>query len=112
VAELASFLPLIAIVAVFWLLVIRPASKRQKNLSQMQAALEPGNRVMLSSGIFGTIRTVHDDRIRVEIAPGVEIEAVRGAVGSVDDADAGAPGSPRGSDTSEPPESPEPHDPR
>ena len=83
-AELASFLPLIAIVALFWLLVIRPASRRQKNLSRMQSSLEPGNRVMLSSGIFGTIRRIVDDRVHVEIAPGVEIEVVRGAIGSVD----------------------------
>ena len=83
-AELASFLPLIAIVALFWLLVIRPASRRQKNLSRMQSSLEPGNRVMLSSGIFGTIRRIVEDRVHVEIAPGVEIEVVRGAIGSVE----------------------------
>jgi preprotein translocase subunit YajC len=83
VAEFASFLPLLAIVALFWLLVIRPASKRQKTMSRMQSSLEPGMRVMLSSGIFGTIRTIADDRVRVEIAPHTEIEVVRGAIGSV-----------------------------
>jgi preprotein translocase subunit YajC len=86
VGELAGLLPLIAIVALFWLLVIRPASRRQKNLAKMQSAIEPGQRVMLSSGIFGTVRTIADDRVHVEIAPGIEIEVVRAAIGQVDEA--------------------------
>lgn len=82
--ELVSFLPLVAIALLFWLMVIRPASRRQKDLARIQSALEPGQRVMLSSGIFGTVRSVVDDRVRVEIAPGVEVEVVRPAIGSVE----------------------------
>ena len=68
--ELASFLPLVAIALLFWLLVVRPASRRQKAVAKLQADLQPGERVMLSSGIFGTVRSLADDRARVEIAPG------------------------------------------
>lgn len=81
--ELVSFLPLVAIALLFWLMVVRPASRRQKELARLQSSLEPGQRVMLSSGIFGTITSVLDDRVRVEIAPGVEVEVVRPAIGSV-----------------------------
>ena len=90
--ELVSFLPLVAIAVLFWLMVVRPASRRQKELARVQSALQPGQRVMLSSGIFGTVTGLVDDRVRVEIAPGVEVEVVRPAIGSVvaddvDDAD-------------------------
>ena len=90
--ELVSFLPLVAIALLFWLMVVRPASRRQKELARLQSSLEPGQRVMLSSGIFGTITSVVDDRVKVEIAPGVEVEVVRPAIGSVEHAADEGPG--------------------
>ncbi|GAB2855250.1 preprotein translocase subunit YajC [Nocardioides pacificus] len=79
-----EFLPIIAIAVIFWLLVIRPASRRQKQLSKMQSALTTGESVMLSSGIFGTVvGSDAPDRLRVELAPGVVVEVARGAVASV-----------------------------
>ena len=81
--ELASFLPLVAIALLFWLMVVRPASRRQKAVAQLQADLQPGQRIMLSSGIYGTVRSLADDRARVEIAPGTEIEVARAAISVV-----------------------------
>ena len=81
--ELASLLPLVAIAALFWLLLMRPAQKRQKELRGMQASLKTGDEVMLTSGIFGTVRETNEDHVRVEIAGGVTIKVARGAVGSV-----------------------------
>jgi preprotein translocase subunit YajC len=83
VTELVSFLPLVAIALLFWLMVVRPASRRQKQLARIQSEVQPGQRVMLTSGIFGTVTSVTDDRVRVEIATGVEVEVVRPAIGSV-----------------------------
>lgn len=82
--EFAPFLPLLAIVLLFWLMVIRPASRRQKQVVQLQNSLEVGQRVMLAAGIFGSIRSLSDERLRLEIAPGVEIDVVRGAVSTVE----------------------------
>ena len=82
-SELASLLPLVAIALLFWLLIIRPASRRQKDQARMQSALNLGDRVMLTSGIFGTVTELADDRLEVEIAPGVVVTVARGAIGSV-----------------------------
>lgn len=82
--ELASFLPLVAIALLFWLMVVRPASRRQKAVAQLQADLQPGQRVMLTSGIYGVVRSLSDERARVEIASGTEIEVVRAAISAVD----------------------------
>ena len=87
-----EFLPLIAIALLFWLLIIRPASKRQKDVAKLQAGLGSGDRVLLSSGLFGTVRETQEDRIRVEIAPGVVVDVARGAVAAVDPAAAKAEG--------------------
>jgi preprotein translocase subunit YajC len=83
VQELAPLLPLAAIALLFWLLIIRPASRRQKDQARMQSSLNQGDQVMLTSGIFGTITELADDRLTVEIAPGVLVGVARGAIGSV-----------------------------
>ena len=89
--EYASFLPLVAIALLFWLMVVRPASRRQKALAKLQTDLQPGQRVMLSSGIYGTVRSLAEDRARIEIAPGMEIEVVRAAIGAVEEPADSAP---------------------
>ena len=81
--DLVAFLPLIGIALVFWLLVIRPQSRRQRELRHMQATLEVGERVMLTSGVYGTLREVGDQTVAVEIADGVTITVARAAVGQV-----------------------------
>ena len=81
--SLASLLPLVGIALLFWLLMIRPAQRRQRETLRMQSAIEAGDEVMLTSGIFGTVRTVLDDGFEVELAPGVVVRIARGAVGTV-----------------------------
>jgi preprotein translocase subunit YajC len=83
VEGIVSLLPLVAIALLFWLLIIRPASKRQKDQARMQSAITVGEQVMLTSGIFGTVTEMNDDQLSLEIAPGVIVRVARGAVGSV-----------------------------
>ena len=80
---IVSLLPLVAIALLFWLLIIRPASRRQKDQARMQSAINVGEQVMLTSGIFGTVTGMDDDRLSIEIAPGIVVSVARGAVGSV-----------------------------
>ena len=77
-----EFLPLVGIVLLFWLFIIRPQSRRQKELRSMQSSLSVGDEVMLTSGVFATVREVADDHVKVEIAEGVVIKVASGAVGS------------------------------
>ena len=83
VKELAPLLWIVAIAVIFWLLIIRPAQRRQKDIAQVQASIAPGETVVLTSGIFGTVSEIDDATLVVEIAPGVNIKVARGAVGSV-----------------------------
>ena len=83
--ELAStLLPLLAIFLVFWLLIIRPQSRRTKALQQLRSALSPGDRVMMTAGIYGTLRSVDGDTATLEIADGTLIEIATGAVATVE----------------------------
>ena len=83
--DLAALLPLVAILALFWFMVIRPQQRRQKAVVSLQNSIEVGQRVMMSSGVFGTVTSIVDDRARLEIAPGTEIEIARAAIAKVDE---------------------------
>ena len=81
--ELVSLLPIVGIAFLFWFLIIRPASKRQRELSRMQGALEIGDDVMLTSGIYGTLAAEDGDKLHVLVADGVTIKVARGAIANV-----------------------------
>ena len=102
--ELVSLLPLVAIALLFWLLIIRPASRRQKDQVRMQSSINLGDEVMLTSGIFGTVTELTDDRLMVDIAPGVTIRIARGAIGTVVPRDEPEPEALEAADADESPE--------
>jgi preprotein translocase subunit YajC len=83
VQDLVAFLPLIGIALIFWLLVVRPQSRRQRELRSMQSSLEVGEQVMLTSGVYGTLREVGEETVSLEIADGVRITVARAAVGQI-----------------------------
>lgn len=87
--DLAALLPLVAILALFWFMVIRPQQRRQKEVAALQHGIQVGQRVMMSSGVYGTVTSLTDDRARLEIAPGTEIEIARAAIAKVDSPAAG-----------------------
>lgn len=72
--------PMALIFAVFYFLLIRPAQKKQKDQQKLLAGLQEGTRVMLSSGIFGTIRHLGERQVILEIAPGFELTVARAAI--------------------------------
>jgi len=84
---LVELLPFAAIAAAFWLLIIRPSSVRRKAQSALVASLAPGQRIMTTAGVFGTVVAVAGERVSVEVAPGVVIEMLTQAVAQVVPAD-------------------------
>ena len=71
------------IIVIGYLLLIRPARRRAREVNDIQAALSPGDEVMLTSGIFGRVSSVAEEKVDLEIAPGTVISVHRGAVGKV-----------------------------
>lgn len=81
--DVLQFLPFVGILLVFWLLIIRPAQRRQREQSRMQSAISVGDQVVLTSGFYVTVRELHDDRVDVDLAPGTTVTVARGAIGAV-----------------------------
>lgn len=77
---LELLLMMAALFAVMYFLLIRPQKKRMEQHQQMQAALQPGERVLLTSGIFGTIVHTGEKQLIVELAPGLEVTVLKGNV--------------------------------
>jgi preprotein translocase subunit YajC len=75
-----SFLPLVFILGIFYLIVFLPARRRQKKLQEMIDNLKVGDKVVTSGGIYGTIVGFKDDRIQLRVAENVKIELSRNAV--------------------------------
>ena len=80
-----SLIPLLLLFVIFYLLVLRPARKRQRDFQQTQQSLSEGQRVMLASGIYGRLVALRDTEADLEIAPGTVITVNRHAVASVEE---------------------------
>ena len=78
--NLAGFLPFVLIALVFWFLIVRPQRRRQQALTSTQSSLAPGSEVMLGSGIFGTVVSLDEETIQLELSPGTTIKVSRQAV--------------------------------
>jgi preprotein translocase subunit YajC len=77
---LNQLLPLIVLLVAFYFLLVRPQQQRQKQHRELMASLAIGDRVVTVGGVYGTIRSLEDDRVGVEVAPGVTIEFARQAI--------------------------------
>lgn len=78
--NVTSLLPLIVLAALFYLLLIRPQKNKQRQAQALLSKLTAGDRVMTSSGIYGTVVLVDGDDVEVEVFPDVDIRFVKGAI--------------------------------
>jgi preprotein translocase subunit YajC len=74
---------LAAIIVVMWFLLIRPQRQRQAAHRALIAELAPDDEVVTAGGMFGTVRSIADDHVRLEIAPGTEVRVAKEAVTGV-----------------------------
>lgn len=77
---LTALFPFILVLVIFWLIFVLPQQRRQKRHMQMVESLKPGDRIITSGGIFGTVMGVYPDRIELKIAANVKIDITKNAV--------------------------------
>ena len=76
-------MPILIIVVLFGVLymtMIRPQRNRQRAAQQMQSTVVPGQRIRTTAGIYGTVVSIEDQDVVIEVAPGVKIRMLRKAV--------------------------------
>ncbi len=75
-----EFLPFLLLLALMWLLLIRPQQARVRKQRELVASIQVGDEVLTLGGIIGTVRVLGDEELRLEVSPGVELRLLRGAV--------------------------------
>jgi preprotein translocase subunit YajC len=78
-----TFLPLVAIIAIFYFLIIRPQSKKQKETQKMLSALKKGDKIVTIGGIHGVIQTIKENSVIVRVDENTKLEFSRSAISSV-----------------------------
>jgi preprotein translocase subunit YajC len=87
---LGTIVPMLIIVAIFFFIVIIPENRRRKRTEQMISELKKGDRVILHSGIYGTVQSVESDSIQLRIAENVKIKIAKNAVAGLANDEAAA----------------------
>lgn len=80
---LMGLLPMVAIFAVFYFLLIMPQQRRMKEHKAMLGALRRGDKVVTSGGVIGTIAKVEEDEVALDIAENTRVRVVRSMIANV-----------------------------
>ncbi len=86
----STIIMMVAIFVIFWLFMIRPQQKRQKELQKKRDALGINDRIVTSGGLYGVIKDVKQTEFVVEIADGVRVRVDKGSVFPAGDPEAAA----------------------
>lgn len=78
-----ALLPFLLVFVIFYLLIILPQRKKQKKHMSMVEQLKPGDRIVTTGGIFGTVMGVQKDRIELKVAANVKIDITKTAVAMI-----------------------------
>lgn len=76
----SQLLPLLLIALAFYFLVIRPQRKRAEAQRSLLSSIGTGDRVVTIGGFHGTVESVDEDTLRLELAPGTVVTIARQAV--------------------------------
>ena len=76
-----QFLPFALILGIFYFVILLPMRRRQKKVTEFQDALKVGDKVITTSGIYGSITKVNDKSVQLQIADKVRIEVAKASVG-------------------------------
>lgn len=85
---LVNFVPMLAILAIFYFLVIRPQQTQQKNHERALRELKIGDKILTSGGLYGTVTGFKGDDLEVQFSQTVRLTVARSAVSKVTGVDA------------------------
>jgi preprotein translocase subunit YajC len=75
--------PLLALLLTFalmWVLLIRPQQRRMRQHQEIVSSLRPGDEIVTAGGIYGTVQAIDEEKMTLEVAPGIVIRVLRAAV--------------------------------
>ena len=76
----SGMIMIIAMIVIFYFFMIRPQSKKQKEIKRAREAMQKGDAVVTAGGIHGKIKEISDNTILIEVAPGVSLKVDKNSV--------------------------------
>ena len=77
---MSSILMMVALIAIFYFFMIRPQTKRQKEISKFRESLTTGDKIVTAGGLFGKIKEVKSDSFIIEIAENTRVRIAKDSV--------------------------------
>jgi preprotein translocase subunit YajC len=77
---ITALIPFILVFVIFYLLIILPSRRKQKKHQEMVEELKPGDKIITTGGIHGTVMGVQQDKIELKISTNVKIDISKNAV--------------------------------
>lgn len=74
---------IVVMFALMYFMVMRPQKKQMDKQREMLNRMDEGTRVMLTSGVFGTVRATGENQAVIELAPGVDITVLKQAISKI-----------------------------
>jgi preprotein translocase subunit YajC len=78
-----GFIIILVLLAALWLLLIRPRQQQVKAQQRQVSAVEVGDEIVTAGGLYGTVKRIDEDEIRVEIAPDLEVRIAKRAIAGI-----------------------------
>ena len=78
--SLSGIIMIVAMIAIFYFFMIRPQSKKQKEIKKARDAMQNGDKVITAGGIHGKIKDISENTILIEVAPGVSLKVDKTSV--------------------------------
>lgn len=83
-AALQPLLLIVAFVAFFYFLAIRPQRRRQQEMQKLQSSLKPGDEIITLSGMYGTVTEVEEGgTVLIEVSEDTEVRISAASIGQV-----------------------------
>lgn len=78
-----QFLPLVAMAVIFWLLILRPQMRRQKEQQTKLAAIKKGDQVLTGGGLIGKVIKVDETYAEIELGQNMKVKALKSTIADV-----------------------------
>ena len=78
-----QFLPFVAMIVIFWFLILRPQMRRQKQQATKLAGIKKGDQVLTGGGLVGKVVKVDDTYVELELGPNIKVKAVKATISDV-----------------------------
>lgn len=74
---------LIAIVAIFYFMIIRPQQQRTKKQKEMQDSIKVGDKVVTIGGMYGTVKSLDEDTMTLKVAENANVVFAKAALAQI-----------------------------